>query len=301
MIRRLCLGLLCGALSLPTLTGCGGRQELLTQDINAVKKGDAQPLVDEAMGHWAKRGDKAELQKSIDAFKKAADMDPTRADVQVMLARAYYSMSNLHLRWEDDSKDAQKASFDKGVIAAETAIKLTSPEFAAKIKAGESWNDAIPSVTSPKGLEAMYWYSSNLGKWMVMEGIATALKYKDRVSALMTHCKKLDEKFFYGGPHRYFGAYWAKVPFSSDLNKSKMHFEKSIELAPEYLETKVYMAREWATRVDEDEGGGIEVFKKLLKEVVDADANALSADLVPENQNAQRQAKGMIEDAEDFF
>lgn len=302
LIRRVLQGAVCGALSLSMLAGCGGRQELMTQGgITAEKKGDASPLVEEAKGYWAQRSDQASLQKAIDTLNKAAEMDPTRSDIQIMLARSHYFMANGHIRWEDDSKAAQQAAFDKGVIAGEKAIMLTSPEFAAKIKAGTSWSEAIPSVTSKEGLEAMYWYASNLGKWMVLEGIATALKYKDRVSALMTHCLKLDETFFYGGPHRYFGAYWAKVPFSSDLNKSREHFQKSIELAPNYLETKVYMAQEWAVRADEEDGGGIETFKKLLNEVLAADVDSLDPELIPENANAQRQAKMLLEDPDEFF
>ena len=46
----------------------------------------------------------------------------------------------------------------------------------------------------------------------------------------MQQVLKLDEKFFHGAPHRYFGVYEAKVPGGS-IEKSGKSFDKAIEIA----------------------------------------------------------------------
>jgi len=62
-----------------------------------------------------------------------------------------------------------------------------------------------------------------------------------------------------------------------------------------YLDSKVLFAEVYAVRA-EDEA----LFKKLLTEVIEADASA-NADLIPENKNAQRIAKEMLANMDDLF
>lgn len=278
-----------------TLAACGGRASgLKADDANAVKTGDASPLVAEGDALWAERADRAKADAAIKKWEAAAAQDPTRADVQLKLAYGYYFMANVHVKWDDDPEDAMRALFLKGVESAERAIKLESPEFAAKIKGGASWGEAVTSV--PKaGIAGLYWYSTNLGKWGLLDGITTILAHKDDIFKTMDHVRSLDESFFYGAPHRYFGVYWAKLPFGKDLKKSHLHFQTSMKLAPNYLETKVLFAEHWAARSDDEA-----IFKQVLKEVLDT-ADDVDPDLIPENKNAKRAAKAMLENIEDYF
>ena len=158
------------------------------------------------------------------------------------LAYAYYFMNNVHVRWDDDEAESQ---LPEGVDAAERALGLANPAFAKTIMAGEdtdaAWKKALASATKDD-VKALYWYATNLAKWGLKNGIASLLKYKDRVFGIMERCKELDPTFWHNGPARYMGAYWLKIPFGKDPKKSKANFEASIAGSPHYLDGKLLFA-----------------------------------------------------------
>jgi tetratricopeptide (TPR) repeat protein len=292
MMLRDLLGVL--ALSV-VLAACGGRDSVLVDDEPAPKVlDDASQHVAEGDAHWAHRDDAVRVNQAIIAWEKAAGFDRTRADIQLKLSYAYFWKAHGHLRFAED-EPGMLTFFDKGVVAAERALKLLSPAFAERVKAGSSWQDAL-EVCGQESLPALYWYASNLGKWALLEGIVKTLSFKDRIAAIMEHCKGIDETFWYGGPHRYFGVYRTKIPFpGGDLEASKEHFERAAELAPGYLETKVLFASEYAAKAQDEE-----LYKKLLQEVIAAPGDIEPA-LVPENAAAKRTAKSLLENIEDYF
>ncbi len=280
-----------------SLAACGGRKSTLVENTGpAVKKGDATALVTKGDEAWTKRAERAPTDAAIKAWEEAAATDPTRADVQLKLAYAYYFLANVHLRWDEDSEDAQLAAFEKGVVAGENAIKLVSPDFAKKIKDGAGWQEAVTSVPK-EGAGPLYWYATNLGKWALLDGFTTILSHKDDVEAIIAHVKGLEETFFYAAPHRYFGVYRTKIPFpGGDLPASKKHFERAVELAPQYLDTKVLFAESYCAKAQDEA-----LFKKLLNEVINTPDDQIPAELVPESANAKRVAKKLLEDVEEYF
>ena len=285
--------LICISLGL-LAAGCGPAAVDFDTSARA-KKGDASAKFDEGVKAWENREDRAAVDAAIAAWVAAAEIDPTRADIQLELAYAYYFLANAHLQWEEDNDDAMTAAYEKGYIAGKHAIELTSPEFAAKIRNGESWEAAIPSI-GKEGVPALYWFATNRGKWALQDGFTTILSEKDRIAAIMEHCKKLDETFWYGAPHRYFGVYRTKIPFpGGDLPVSKQHFDRAVEINANYLDTKVLFAKEYAVK-EQDE----ELFKKLLNEVI-ATPDDVVPELVPENRNSKRMAKKLLDDIEDYF
>src|ERR1044072_8409898 len=96
---------------------------------------------------------------------------------------------------------------------------------------GGKHKDAI-SLAPKDAVPAMYWYSTNLGKWAVSKGFATVLKYKDDIKATMHKVKELGESYFYAGPWRYFGAYKARTAgiAGGDLGRSKDDFTKAVAM-----------------------------------------------------------------------
>ena len=105
---------------------------------------------------------------------------------------------------------------------------------------------------------------------------------------------KLDESFYHGAPHRYFGVYEAKVPGGS-IEASGKSFDRAIELSGDYLDTYVLKAQYFAAKTQNEE-----LFKGLLDQVGKADPKKIP-ELEIENRNAQRIAKKMLVDIEDFF
>lgn len=279
---------------------CGGRQSTLMQDGAQLKSGDsaqAEALAAEAATLWAERGELDKAKAAIAKWRDAAKADAANPLYHRELTYAYYFLNNVHYRWTNDSETVRK-NYEAGVAAAERALALANPAFAAEIKDGADtdavWEKALKAATK-EDVKALYWYATNLAKWALNNGITSLLKYKDRAFMIMQTCKKLDPSFWYGGPSRYLGAYWYKIPFGKDPAKSKANFEAAIAVDATYLDSKILYAEIYAVRT-EDEA----LFKQLLNDVINADVSA-NPDIVPENKNSQRVAKQMLENIDDIF
>lgn len=278
---------------------CGGRQSLLMQDTQQgeVNIEAAQSLSAEAAALWIERESLEKANAAIEKWKAAAAADATNPAYHRELTYAYYFLNNVHYRWMDNEAMLRK-NYEAGVAAAEQALALANPAFAKEIKSGSDtdtvWKKALKEATK-EDVKALYWYATNLAKWALLDGITTLLKYKDRALFIIQRCKALDPTFFYGGPSRYLGAYWYKIPFGKKPQRSKANFEAAIAVDSSYLDSKVIFAEVYAVRAEDEE-----LFKKLLNEVINADASA-NPNIIPENKNAQRVAKDMLENIDDIF
>lgn len=294
-MRKLYVGI--AAVCCATLAvGCGkGRTNTWNTEVKPVVAADASEGDPASDGDalWEQRGDKAKLQAALSAWETALASNPEDLDLLVKLARGNYFLADGYLRGDSDS---YLSTFEKGVDFAERALTAASPAFKERVKKGEAVKDAVEAVDA-NGVAALYWYSSNLGKWAKAKGFTTTLGNKDTIKAVMERCLALDETFFFGGPHRYFGAYYAVAPSfaGGDLNKSKEHFEKSLVLAPEALSTKVLMAENYAVKSQDRE-----LFTKLLNEVLAAPDDII-AGLEPETKVEKEKARELLAGADEKF
>lgn len=284
-----------------SLTACGGSREAIWDRETKVADGAgisddaASALSTEADAAWALRQDPAQTKLAIDKWEAMLASSPKDAGLLTKLAQAYRFYGDLHQRLAGD-KDGMLASLEKGVTLGERAMVASSAEFEARVKAGEKPENAVSSIPA-EGQSAMYWYSVCLGKWANEQGIAALLKYKTRIYKIMERVLAIDPTYFYGAPHRYFGVYFAKAPgfAGGDMGKAKMHFEKSIELAPDYLATKVLYAEFWAAKEDEED-----LFYRLLDEVIAGDATKIP-EVAPEQVFEIEKAKRLKAEGEDIF
>ncbi|HEY0711290.1 MAG TPA: TRAP transporter TatT component family protein [Polyangia bacterium] len=254
------------------VAGCGtGRQS--QWQATPVAASAALPVAPagDAEADWNNRGDQAALTRAIATWEAQVAAKPDDGETLARLSRAYYVLADGHLRTLGPKDERYLGAFEKGVAAGERALAALSPAFKEKVTRDEKVEEAI-KVVGKEGLSAMYWYAVNLGKWSRAKGIAALLGNKDRVKGVLERVLALDENFFYGAAHRYFGVYWALLPVGRDLDKSRTHFERSLALAPNYVGTKVLMAEAYAVKKQDRA-----LFAKLLAEV-----QATSDDAIPE-------------------
>lgn len=253
-------------------------------------------LIAEGDALWAERLDQAKLEQALAKWEEAAAAEPS-AELYVKLARGHYLLADGHYALANNI-EKRDAHYTAGLDWAEKAIKLTAPEFVAAVNAGEKHRDAIKKA--PKdAVPGMYWYSTNMGKWAAAKGFATILRYKDDIKATMDHVMALDPNFYYAAPYRYFGAYEARTAglAGGSLEKSEQNFKKAVELAPENLATKVLWAEYLCTKQKE---GGKETAKRLLEEVIAADAS-IAPEIAPENTIEQKKAKQLLANLDEMF
>jgi tetratricopeptide (TPR) repeat protein len=172
----------------------------------------------------------------------------------------------------------------------------TNPKFKEEVSSGKSVEEAM-KVLSKKEVPAIYWTAASLGKWAKAAGIATQLKYKGRIKALIEQVEKLQPDYFFSATSRFWGAFYAVAPSfaGGDLNKSKVHFDKSLKNAPEYLGTSVLLAEVyWTKRGDKKE------FEKTLRDVL-ASNQERHPEIGPENAMEKKKAEKLLENMNELF
>lgn len=279
------------------LSACAGRKAAWDQDpaetAPAAGAGDVATVVKEGDAKWETRTSADAIKAAIASWEKAAEADGKNPELLIKLTRAHYFLADGFLRADDK---AYLETMDKAVKWGERAMVAASPEFEAKMRDGTKFPEAVAVVGKP-GVPAMYWYASALGKWAKKKGFAVLLGQKDNVKATMDRCLELDPEYFYAGPYRYFGAFYAVAPAfaGGDLKKSKEHFEKSLSIEPRYVGTKVLWAAELATK-EQDE----DTFEKLLNEVLAAPDDAIP-ELQPEIMVEKQKARELLAQKDDLF
>jgi tetratricopeptide (TPR) repeat protein len=279
------------------LGGCSATPTALSKKMVIGEiKGDAAPLLKTANALWDQRGDAKKALDAIKAWEEAMELNPTLAEIPLKLTYAYYFMAHVHDRWIENKSQAtakMEAWYLKGMKMGERAIFLQNPDFKKQIEAQKDWAEAVKTVKK-EGIPSLYWYATNLGKWSLIQGITTTLGNKNRIKSTMEQVLKLDESFYHGAPHRYFGVYEAKVPGGS-IEASGKSFDNAIKLSPDYLDTHVLKAEYFAAKTQNEE-----LFISLLETVKKADPKKIP-ELEVENRNAQRIAAQLLENIENFF
>ncbi len=143
----------------------------------------------------------------------------------------------------------------------------------------------------------MYWTAASWGKWAKSSGITAQLKYKTRIKAMISGVEKLQPDYFFGAVPRYWGSFYAVAPTfaGGDIKKSKVHFDKSLKVAPEYQGTKVLMAELYWTKQ-----GNKKEFKRLLDEVVSSTSEA-HPEIGPENMIEKKKAQKLLQNMDELF
>ncbi|MBA2663506.1 MAG: hypothetical protein H0U74_14555 [Bradymonadaceae bacterium] len=247
-----------------TSTACATKRDSAlgqgSQILAASGTGDFQITIEAAQASWERRINRADLETAIARWELAATQATPNFDEQQRaeavaeiyenLTRAYYFLADAHIRLEGDDESQNEAAmmaiYERGITAAERALALRDPGFVAKIAAGESWQDNVAHANA-SAVPALYWYATNLGRWALLEGIATILARKDDIKATMDFIIAHQPEYFHGAAHRYFGVYWTKLPFGKKPEEAGVAFVESVKIAPNYFATRVLIAENLAT------------------------------------------------------
>ncbi|MDL1872807.1 hypothetical protein FBR05_11485 [Deltaproteobacteria bacterium PRO3] len=151
----------------------------------------------------------------------------------------------------------------------------------------------------PGDLEELFWAGFAWGNYVNFNKDSTdAVAEVPRIEAIFNRILELDETYYFGGPHLFFGAFYGSRPklLGGDPEKSKMHFDKAIAITQgKALMGAVNKALYYAVQVQD-----AALYTSLLGEVVAADAAALPEQRLS-NELAKRRAKILLEKKSLFF
>ncbi|MGD8538738.1 MAG: TRAP transporter TatT component family protein [Candidatus Aminicenantes bacterium] len=150
-----------------------------------------------------------------------------------------------------------------------------------------------------KHVPALFWVAYAWGSIINLQQSEPArLAELTRVELMMDRLLELDERFFFGGAHLFYGIFYGGRPemLGGDAEKARGHFKRAIEITQgKFLMAPFMLAKCYAFQTQKKE-----LFEKTLQEIIDA-----PDDLFPDqrlaNEIAKRRARRLLARVDDLF
>jgi len=222
--------------------------------------------------------------------------DPENEKLLLSASRGFASYSLAFI--EDEDKERAKYFYMKGKDYGLKILKKNEQFNEALNKDIDSFNQALKLFVRDD-VPALFWSSFSWGSWINLNlDSPEALVELPKVESIMRRVLELDETYYYGGAHMFFGtAYGFRPPMlGGNLEKAREHFEKAREIADgKFLLNYVYKARYYAIPVQDRT-----LFEGILQKVILA-----PPDILPEqrlvNEIAKLKAKKMLSQVDEYF
>ncbi len=269
-----------------------------------------------SMGQMVVRGSQTILDSGIQAMNRETDLqlareampanlklmegmlleDPDNLVLRLYAAEGFYGYGYGFIEPEDSVRAANlyRRCYQHARIALQHAGLAIDPETAGT----EALQDAAAGL-GKDAVPALFWSASCLGKWIDQNrddilGIAGL----GNAAALMQRVLELDESYYYGGPHLFFGVYYGgRAPMlGGDFARSSEHFRRASEINNDKLLLVDMLKAQYLYRQQLDR----DAFHQTLSSII-----AASDDLYPEmalvNKIAKQRAAMLLEHEDDWF
>lgn len=260
----------------------------------------ASPLIDHGVTAMNRETDLELARASIPANLKMiealllADPDSTAYRVQAAMGFYGYALGFV----EADDRDRAAALYLRARDHAQAALDREKVTPATLTGNAAELERALARLDA-RAVPALFWTASPWGKWIELQLDDPArLAELPRVEALMQRVLALDETYYHGGAHVFFGVYYGgRAPmFGGDFARAARHFDRAAELnRNQFLLVEVYRARYLLRQT-----GDRAAFHATLNRVLDAPASA-DPDLNLANALAKKQATELLSQEEDLF
>ncbi|MDP3123918.1 MAG: TRAP transporter TatT component family protein [Thiobacillus sp.] len=279
------------AMTLLTLSGCSTSQ--------LVARG-ASPLIDHGVTAMNRETDLELARASIPANLKMIEAlliaDPGNAAYRVQAAMGFYGYALGFV--EPDDRDRAALLYQRARNHGLVALDRAGVTQAMLDGDAAVLTQALAKLDA-RAVPALFWVASSWGKWIELQLDDPArLAELPRVEALMQRVIALDETYYHGGAHVFFGVYYGgRAPmFGGDFARAARHFDRAAALSQnQLLWVEVYRARYLMRQM-----GDRAAFHATLKRVLDAPAS-VDPDLNLSNALARKQAAALLAQEEDLF
>jgi len=279
------------AMILLTLSGCSTGQ--------LVARG-ASPLIEHGMVAMNHETDLELARASIPANLKMIEAlllaDPGNAAYRVQAAMGFYGYALGFV--EADDRDRAALLYQRARNHGLAALERAGVTQAMLDGDAAVLTQALAKLDA-RAVPALFWTASSWGKWIELQLDDPArLAELPRVEALMQRVLALDETYYHGGAHVFFGVYYGgRAPmFGGDFARAARHFDRAAALSHNrLLWVEVYRARYLLRQMGERAA-----FHATLNRVLDAPAS-VDPDLNLANALAKKQAAALLAQEEDLF
>ncbi len=261
--------------------------------------GTTATLLEEVAKASSKESDLRILREGMPAYLMLIDgmiqAWPDNEQLLVAGAQSYSSFASLFV--EDQDKEYANLLYARGRQYALRSLELTG----LRDPLQRPFDDFLRALKRrpKKDVPILFWAATCWANWIRLNlDSMEALSELPRVEGIMRRVLELDEGFHYGGPHLFMGIWYASRPklAGGDLNKAQEHFLKALDLGErKFLMAYVYYADYYARKMmDKD------LFISILQKVLETPTET-SPDLILLNTVAKRQARALLDHAEEYF
>lgn len=259
----------------------------------------AAPLIDNGVIAMNRETDLGLAQASMPANLKMLEAlliaDPGNTAYQVQAAMGFYGYTLAFV--EPGDPDRAASLYRRARTHALVALEHAGMSQAAMTGDPATFERSLATLKLD-AVPALFWTASSWGKWIELQLDDPArLAELPRVEAMMQRVLALDEAYYYGGAHLFFGAYYGgRAPmFGGDFERSAKHFDRAAALNHnQLLLVEVYRARYLLRQMGEREA-----FHITLSRVLDAPAADPELNLA--NAVAKQQAAVLLAQEKDLF
>lgn len=236
----------------------------------------------------------ASIPTNLELLEGMINIDPENVELHTYAAQAYYG---LGYGFNEDHRPKRASSFYlRGRKHGFTALALSgADDLVGTLEAMEASLKQLDKDDVP----ALFWTASNWAKWIDLNrDYPKGVSQLPRPTAMMQRVLELDETFYYGNAHVYFGVYYGgrSRMFGGDFEKSRYHFDRAREITGGKLLIADLLQAQYLARQEFDQ----EDFHNRLTKVVNS-----PIDLYPElsllNEIAKRKARFLLSKEAEWF
>jgi hypothetical protein len=222
--------------------------------------------------------------------------DPGNTRLHLYAAEGFYGYTFGFVEMQDSNRarNLYRRCYEHARVALQQSGVTLDPETSTPAEL-----EAAVGKAGKKAVPAMFWTASCLANWVNLNRDSPAgIAELTSAATLMQRVIVLDDTFYHGGPHLFFGVYYGgRSPlFGGNFRLSEEHFRRAAEinddklLVVDVLQAK-YLDRQ---RLDRD------AFHSHLTRVIEAPDN-LAPDMALMNAVAKQQAAQLLESEDDWF
>jgi hypothetical protein len=231
---------------------------------------------------------------NIEMLEGMIGIDPENVTLRTYAAQGYYGLS---YGFNEDRSPARALKFYKrGMNHGIIALKLKGLGDIQKIPL-----DELESNLQKMGKDdvaILFWTASNWAKIIDRRRDSSSLVQLPRPTAMMQRVLELNENYYHGGPHMFFGVYYGgRAPmFGGNFEKSEKHFDKARAVTGGKLLVADLLQAQYLSRQKFDR----EDFHNRLTKIIES-----PEDLYPKlgllNEIAKRKARLLLKKEESWF
>jgi len=250
-------------------------------------------LIKKGNEHWDKRNDINDAKKACFYYAQALKGDANNSDLCIKMSRALYFQA-MFIEKDPFVKDSL---YFQGYQVAIKSLK-NRPKFDELFSQAEGdslqrWLSLI-SEAPKEWVPALFWWAVNEARYLNTKPVLARLEKRELLEVIMHRIISLEPGYYYGGPYRFFGAFYTRIP-GIELSQAQSYFEQAISAFPLYLGSHVYMAEFYHQKA-----GNREQFHEILDKVISTDLSLLTEN-IPENIYYQKRAIFLLEQESVLF